>query len=524
MSGESEEVRERIGFVDQEDNLLGTMTVFESVLLSAVLRLPDNMPLAAKAARVMRVLKDLRLSHVADSYVGSKTKRYDQTDSSHGTPHPPPLIRLVIVLPACLSGRYVYDVRGISGGEKRRVMVAMELVKVPSVLLLDEPTSGLDAFNANLLVTCLKDLAARKATNVIMTIHQPRSNIFTSFDRLLVINQGEVTYHGSIEDVAGFFHSIGRPIPAVYNPADYLIDVLFEKEIAALEGAASPSSLKLLCSPAVQSTAIDVAASPVLPPKGTSQDQHHDDDETKDEPMGVELTATKASSLPPLAGSPARQAVERAELGATTKGKSDDDMTMGMSTSNGSGGATNGEPANPLALKFKESDVARAVQQEVLDTLRWGTGGALEGGSGGADAVWWCCAGCVWLQEARGGRGGGCEERRCGREHWVGVVHGAAAAQPPPHAGRHFFLLLGQHGQGHDWQPGGRHPGHRHLGQGTLAEEESRGRRQLGVERGAPVPAVLCGGGHALQEDHPGPHPEPPPARITHHRRWLLRR
>lgn len=102
VSGESEEVRERIGFVDQEDNLLGTMTVFESVLLSAVLRLPDNMPLAAKAARVMRVLKDLRLSHVADSYVGSKTKRYDkqhqQQPDRQQPRHPPtPLIR-----PACL--------------------------------------------------------------------------------------------------------------------------------------------------------------------------------------------------------------------------------------------------------------------------------------------------------------------------------------------------------------------------------------------------------------------------------------
>lgn len=58
------------------------MTVFESVLLSAVLRLPDDMPLADKAARVMRVLKDLRLTHVADSYVGNKSKRYaDQPDT-----------------------------------------------------------------------------------------------------------------------------------------------------------------------------------------------------------------------------------------------------------------------------------------------------------------------------------------------------------------------------------------------------------------------------------------------------------
>lgn len=101
-----ETAREAIGFVDQEDNLMGTLTVFESVLFSAFLRLPDGMPMADKAARVMQVLRDLRIAHVADSFIGIKGRR------------------------------------GISGGEKRRVVVAMELVKVPKVLFLDEPTSG----------------------------------------------------------------------------------------------------------------------------------------------------------------------------------------------------------------------------------------------------------------------------------------------------------------------------------------------------------------------------------------------
>ncbi len=192
-AGADEEVREAVGFVDQEDNLMGTLTVYESVLFSAFLRLPDAMSMEGKTKRVLQVLQDLRIAHVADSFIGIKGRR------------------------------------GISGGEKRRVVVAMEMVKVPAILFLDEPTSGLDSFNAALLVDCLKDLATRNATNVVMTIHQPRSNVFTGFDRNLVLNQGEVTYFGTTKQVSSYFASIGHAIPADYNPADFLIDVLFLK-------------------------------------------------------------------------------------------------------------------------------------------------------------------------------------------------------------------------------------------------------------------------------------------------------
>jgi len=104
--GEDEKVRESVGFVDQEDILMGTLTVFESVLFSAFLRLPDGMSMEGKTKRVLQVLQDLRISHIADSMIGIKGRR------------------------------------GISGGEKRRVVVAMEMVKVPAILFLDEPTSG----------------------------------------------------------------------------------------------------------------------------------------------------------------------------------------------------------------------------------------------------------------------------------------------------------------------------------------------------------------------------------------------
>lgn len=103
-----------IGFVDQEDTMLPTLTVHETILTSALLRLPRDMSRATKEQRVIEVEKQLGIYHIKDQLIGSEEG----------------------------SGR------GISGGEKRRVGIACELVTSPSILFLDEPTSGLDAFNA----------------------------------------------------------------------------------------------------------------------------------------------------------------------------------------------------------------------------------------------------------------------------------------------------------------------------------------------------------------------------------------
>jgi len=70
-SSSSSNERDHIGFVDQEDHLIGTMTVYEAVLFSALLRLPDEMAIETKVGRVLRVLKELRIQHIADSYIGS---------------------------------------------------------------------------------------------------------------------------------------------------------------------------------------------------------------------------------------------------------------------------------------------------------------------------------------------------------------------------------------------------------------------------------------------------------------------
>ncbi|KAF7551327.1 hypothetical protein G7Z17_g5087 [Cylindrodendrum hubeiense] len=180
-----------VGFVDQEDTMLPTLTVHETILTSALLRLPRDMGRAAKEQRVLEVEKELGIHHIRDSLIGS--------EEGNG--------------------------RGISGGEKRRVGIACELVTSPSILFLDEPTSGLDAYNAYNVIECLVTLAKNYQRTVIFTIHQPRSNIVALFDRLILLAQGRTVYSGPFNQCQSYFDQIGYECPPGFNIADYLVDL-----------------------------------------------------------------------------------------------------------------------------------------------------------------------------------------------------------------------------------------------------------------------------------------------------------
>jgi ABC-type multidrug transport system ATPase subunit/ABC-type multidrug transport system permease subunit len=180
-----------VGFVDQEDTMLPTLTVHETILNSALLRLPRDMSRAAKEQKVYEVEKELGIHHIRDSLIGSEEGKG----------------------------------RGISGGEKRRVGIACELVTSPSIIFLDEPTSGLDAYNAYNVIECLVTLAKNYKRTVIFTIHQPRSNIVALFDRLILLAQGKTVYSGSFSQCQGYFDSIGYECPVGFNIADYLVDL-----------------------------------------------------------------------------------------------------------------------------------------------------------------------------------------------------------------------------------------------------------------------------------------------------------
>lgn len=190
------EYRNVIGFVDQDDTMLPTLTVHETIMTSALLRLPRDMGISAKEQRVLDVEKQLGITHIKDQLIGS--------EEGNG--------------------------RGISGGEKRRVGIACELVTSPSILFLDEPTSGLDAFNAFNVVECLVTLAKTYNRTVVFTIHQPRSNIVALFDYLVLLAKGRTVYSGPFSSCQTYFDQIGYPCPPGFNIADYLVDLTMHAE------------------------------------------------------------------------------------------------------------------------------------------------------------------------------------------------------------------------------------------------------------------------------------------------------
>ncbi|KAF8625236.1 hypothetical protein AX17_006902, partial [Amanita inopinata Kibby_2008] len=199
-----------MGFVDQEDTLMSTLTVYETVLYSALLRLPRDMSIEAKKFRTLETLNELGILGIRDMRIG---------DTGH---------------------------RSISGGEKRRVSIACELVTSPSILFLDEPTSGLDAFNAYNVVDSLVSLARNYNRTVIFTIHQPRSNIVALFDQLILLATGKLVYSGEFSRCQAYFQSIGEPCPPGFNIADFLIDLTMN---ARLDGSAADTPPLGLSSP-----------------------------------------------------------------------------------------------------------------------------------------------------------------------------------------------------------------------------------------------------------------------------------
>ncbi|KAG9091361.1 hypothetical protein FS749_016600 [Ceratobasidium sp. UAMH 11750] len=181
--------RSQVAFVEQEDDYhLPTLTVRETLRYAAILRLPRNMSRKYKIARAEEVMKMLRLDLCADNLVGGEL------------------------------------LKGISGGEKRRLSLAM--INDTAMLIVDEPTSGLDALTANNVMTALNSIA-RSGCTVILSIHQPRSDIYADkLDNIvLLVKGGQVVFAGPRNEVEGTFTLAGYPIPPLYNPADWLLDV-----------------------------------------------------------------------------------------------------------------------------------------------------------------------------------------------------------------------------------------------------------------------------------------------------------
>jgi ATP-binding cassette subfamily G (WHITE) protein 2 len=178
------------GYVVQHDVLIESLTLRENVAFSADLRLcRARFSDAARAALVERVIRELGLEGCAETLVGTALRR------------------------------------GLSGGERKRTMVACELVTQPRVLLLDEPTSGLDAAASHAIAELLQALS-RSGTTVLMSIHQPRYSIFRLLDHVILLSQGHVVYCGPRERVVAYFSANGFAIEEHDNPADWVLDIL----------------------------------------------------------------------------------------------------------------------------------------------------------------------------------------------------------------------------------------------------------------------------------------------------------
>eukprot|EP01097_Dermamoeba_algensis_P001150 TRINITY_DN1426_c0_g2_i1.p1 TRINITY_DN1426_c0_g2~~TRINITY_DN1426_c0_g2_i1.p1 ORF type:complete len:618 (+),score=118.93 TRINITY_DN1426_c0_g2_i1:145-1998(+) len=186
----SKEIRKISAYVMQDDVMLPFLNPREQVTFSA------NMTLVGfteqeKERRVSRILETLGLVKCAGTAVGQ----------------------------AGVS-------RGISGGERRRVSIATELVTDPGVVFLDEPTSGLDSETALSVIDLLHKLAAEEGKTIVFTIHQPSSEIYALFDNLILMSEGQIVYFGRAANAADHFASIGLPVPEHSNPADHFLKLL----------------------------------------------------------------------------------------------------------------------------------------------------------------------------------------------------------------------------------------------------------------------------------------------------------
>ncbi|BBM99967.1 ATP-binding cassette, subfamily G (WHITE), member 2 [Marchantia polymorpha subsp. ruderalis] len=189
------------GYVMQDDALFPMLTVRETLLISARLRLPASMPLKEKKLRVDNMIAQLGLENCANTRVGNE------------------------------------KVRGVSGGERRRVSIGSDLIHDPAVIFLDEPTSGLDSTSALNVMQVLSRMAKTGKRTVILTIHQPSFRILETIDRVVVLGRGSVLYEGALQQLKRYFGPLGRTMPEDVNVLEFALDTIedFQKSPAGLE-------------------------------------------------------------------------------------------------------------------------------------------------------------------------------------------------------------------------------------------------------------------------------------------------
>lgn len=183
-------LKEISGYVMQDDLVHATLTVSETLEYTAALRMSPSLSKAERRARCTEVLGLMGIAYCGNVIVGDSRRK------------------------------------GVSGGERKRLCVAMELLTRPSLLFLDEPTSGLDSTTSLGLVETLKQLTTSGSCTILCTIHQPQTKIFELLDNLLLMKKGEIVYQGDCSRAELYFAEQGYPCNAKMNPADHMMDLV----------------------------------------------------------------------------------------------------------------------------------------------------------------------------------------------------------------------------------------------------------------------------------------------------------
>ena len=180
---------ETAAFVEQYDTLWASLTVRDH-LLHAVRLYQPQLDAATRDATVQDLMKSVGLEDQQDVKAGNEFTR------------------------------------GLSGGNKRRLSIAVALAKQPSVLFLDEPTSGVDSASAVMIMSFLKKIAEARSIAIVCTIHQPPASVFAGFNNCMVLSMGRVAYFGKAESMGEYFASVGNAPPPDTNIAEFVLDLV----------------------------------------------------------------------------------------------------------------------------------------------------------------------------------------------------------------------------------------------------------------------------------------------------------
>ena len=175
------------GYVPQSDILIGTLKVREHLEFLATLKL-GNFSKVERQKRIDELLIQFGLKKCENTVIGVRGQ-----------------------------------VKGISGGEMRRLSFVSEILAKPSLLLCDEVTTGLDSWMAENVVGQMRQLAKAENKTVVCVIHQPSAEVFRLFDRVLLMSQGKVAFMGKVSEAETFFNDLGFPCPLTFNHADHYI-------------------------------------------------------------------------------------------------------------------------------------------------------------------------------------------------------------------------------------------------------------------------------------------------------------